>query len=68
MLHVDPKGTLWIGTNNGLAQMKDGKFRRMGREDGLFGDTIFSMAAGPDGAIWVGSFGGVAHIRKPVLH
>jgi ligand-binding sensor domain-containing protein len=68
MLHVDPKGTLWIGTNNGLAQMKDGKFRRMGRDDGLFGDTIFSMAAAPDGAIWVGSFGGVAHIRKPMLH
>lgn len=68
MLHVDPKGTLWIGTNNGLAQMQNGKFRRMGREDGLFGDTIFSMAAGADGAIWVGSFGGVAHIRKPVLH
>jgi len=68
MLHVDPKGTLWIGTNSGLAQMKDGKFRRMGRDDGLFGDTIFSMAAAADGAIWVGSFGGVAHIRKPVLH
>jgi ligand-binding sensor domain-containing protein len=68
MLHVDEKGTLWIGTNNGLAQMQGGKFRRLGREDGLFGDTVFSMVAAPDGGIWVGSYGGVAHIRKPQLH
>jgi len=67
MLHVDDKGTLWIGTNNGLAQLQDGKFKRLGREEGLFADTVFSMAAGPDGAIWGGSCGGVPHIRKPQL-
>lgn len=67
MLHVDDKGTLWIGTNKGIAQLRDGKFTRLGREDGLFADTVFSMAAAPDGSIWVGSYGGVAHIRKPQL-
>lgn len=67
MLHVTRQGELWIGTNNGLAQMKDGKFVKLGREQGLFADTVFSMVAAPAGDIWVGSFGGVAHIRKPVL-
>ncbi len=67
MLHFSKQGQLWIGTNNGLAQMKDGKFVKINREDGLYADTVFSMAAAPDGGIWVGSYGGVAHIRKPVL-
>lgn len=66
MLHFTRQGQLWIGTNNGLAQMRDGKFVKLDREDGLFADVVFSMASGPDGAIWVGSYGGVAHIRKPV--
>lgn len=67
MLHLSRKGELWIGTNNGLAQLRNGRFVRLGREQGLFGDTVFSMTAAPDGAIWVGSFGGVAYIRNPVL-
>jgi ligand-binding sensor domain-containing protein len=67
MLHVAANGELWIGTNSGLAQLRGGKFVRLGREEGLFGDTVFSMASAPDGQIWVGSFGGVANIRAPRL-
>jgi len=69
MLHVDrTTGLLWVGTNNGLSRLEDGKFRRMGVEDGLFASTVFSMATTASEGIWVGSFGGVAHIRKPRLH
>ncbi|MBI2510128.1 MAG: regulator [Betaproteobacteria bacterium] len=64
MLHIDPRGRLWIGTNNGLARLKDGGFRVMTIADGLFGKAIFSMAAAADGTLWVGSFGGVAHLRR----
>ena len=67
MLHFSKQGELWIGTNNGLAQMKNGKFVKITTDDGLFANTVFSMAASPKGDIWVGSFGGVAHINKPVL-
>lgn len=67
MLHFSKKGELWIGTNAGLAQMRNGKFVKITTEDGLFSNTVFSMAAANDGAIWVGSYGGVAHIRKPTL-
>jgi len=68
MLHVAADGTLWIGTNNGLAQLRDGKFVRMTTSEGLFANTVFSFASAPDGAIWVGSYGGVAFIRQPLLH
>ncbi len=68
MLHVDKSGTLWVGTNNGLAQMQDGRFKVMTVTDGLFANTVFSMASTPADGIWVGSFGGVAHIRRPRLH
>ena len=67
LLHVSRQGQLWIGTNNGLAQLNDGKFAVMTTHDGLFANTVFSMAAASDGGIWVGSYGGVAHIRQPRL-
>jgi ligand-binding sensor domain-containing protein len=63
MLHIDPKGVMWIGTNNGLAKMQDGKFKVLTTQDGLFGNAVFSMATARDGTLWVGSFGGVARIK-----
>ncbi len=69
MLHVDrTTGLLWVGTNNGLARMEGGRFLRLGLEDGLFANTVFSMVTTASDGIWVGSFGGVAHIRKPAPH
>jgi ligand-binding sensor domain-containing protein len=63
MLHKDPKGRIWIGTNNGVAWQEDGRFKAMTTADGLFSNTVFSMTTGPDGSLWMGSFGGVAHIH-----
>lgn len=63
MLHIDPRGELWIGTNNGLAKMTAGKFEVMTINDGLFNNAVFSMATARDGTLWVGSFGGVAKIK-----
>ena len=64
MLHVDRAGTLWAGTNNGLAKVKPGGgFEVMTANEGLFGNIVFSMATTPEGTLWVGSFGGVAKIR-----
>lgn len=65
MLHVDKGGVLWVGTNNGLAQMRDGRFPVITVKDGLFANTVFSMVSTPSREIWVGSFGGVAHLRRP---
>ncbi len=64
MLHVDPAGELWVGTNNGLARLKNGTFTRFTTADGLFSNRIFSMSTAADGSKWVGSFGGVARIAR----
>jgi ligand-binding sensor domain-containing protein len=65
MLHIDPKGRLWIGTNNGLARRDGDKFVVLTTVDGLYSNTVFSMATGADGSLWVGSFGGVSHLIAP---
>ena len=63
MLHIDPKGFLWVGTNNGLAKMNNGKFEILTTQNGLFSNTVFSMTTTRDGTMWVGSYGGVARIK-----
>jgi ligand-binding sensor domain-containing protein len=63
MLHIDPSGQLWVGTNNGLAKMNNDKFETLTTQDGLFNNTVFSMTTTRDGTLWVGSFGGVARIK-----
>ncbi len=68
MLHIDPKGRLWVGTNNGLALMQGGKFIVKNQADGLFAKNVFSMATGADGSQWIGSYGGVAHIRSGLVN
>ena len=67
MLHLDQKGRLWVGTNNGLARMSGEKFEALRTADGLFADNVFAMTTAADGSLWVGSYGGVAHIRKHPL-
>lgn len=62
MLHQDPDGMLWVGTNNGLARRDGDKFKTYTTSDGLFSDRVFSMTTAGDGSRWIGSFGGVARI------
>ena len=64
MLKIDPKGQMWVGTNNGLARFNNEKFSVLTTADGLFSNYVFSMATGDDGSLWVGSFGGVTHLRQ----
>jgi len=40
------------------------KFKVRTVADGLIANAVFSMASGADGTHWVGSFGGVAHLRR----
>jgi len=62
VLHLAKDGRLWMGTEGGLAQLAGGRFTTLTKADGLFGDAVFAMANAPGGAIWVGSYGGVAFI------
>jgi ligand-binding sensor domain-containing protein len=68
MLHRDPSGQLWIGTNNGVALLEGNKIegkklKVMTTNDGLFSNVVFSMTTGEDGSKWLGSFGGVTHLK-----
>ncbi len=64
MLTKKSAGTMWIGTNKGLARpASTGEgFTVLTKADGLFADNVFSLAEASDGSLWVGSFGGVARI------
>lgn len=62
MLHVDQKGRLWIGANDGLAKLEGNKFKILDMTDGLYANTVFSMSEAKDGSLWVGSYGGVTHL------
>ena len=64
MLHQDPDGEMWVGTNNGLAHITADGFTRYTTSDGLFSNRVFAMATADDGSRWVGSFGGVARIAS----
>jgi len=64
MLYQDDAGTLWIGTNNGLARLDDGGFRKYTTSDGLFSNRVFAMTSGADGSYWIGSYGGVARVAS----
>jgi len=68
MLHREPSGKLWIGTNNGIAILDGEKvspkhLKLLTTSDGLFSNTVFSMATAEDGSKWLGSFGGVTHLK-----
>lgn len=64
MLHQDPEGDIWIGTNDGLTRRVDDGFKRYTTTDGLFSNRVFAMSTAADGSRWVGSFGGVARISN----
>jgi ligand-binding sensor domain-containing protein len=69
MLHRDPSsGQLWIGTNNGIALLEGNKIegkklKVLTTSDGLYANIVFSMATAQDGSKWLGSYGGVTHLK-----
>jgi ligand-binding sensor domain-containing protein len=64
MLHEDAEGTLWIGTNKGLARRDESGFKTFTTSDGLYSNRVFAMTTSDDGSRWIGSFGGVARITS----
>ena len=62
-LHVDPTGTVWAGTLEGLAALRDGVWRTYTVADGLPSTSVYSIAVGRDGTVWAGTGSGVARWR-----
>ncbi|MET0893319.1 MAG: two-component regulator propeller domain-containing protein [Pseudoxanthomonas sp.] len=60
-LAEDSRGTLWIATaNGGVTSFRDGVFSHL---DSVGPRAGISLAATPDGSIWVGGHGGLVHVR-----
>jgi signal transduction histidine kinase/ligand-binding sensor domain-containing protein len=72
----DNAGTLWVGTSGGGLNALDrsgaglsagpgaGKVRSYSVKNGLASDVILSLAAAPNGDLWVGTPDGLNRIRK----
>ena len=60
-------GTLWVGTTEGLVEMKDGHERLFTTRDGLADNWIMSLFEGRDGALWVGTRSGFSRLRNGEL-
>ena len=62
-LAIDRRGTLWIGTLNGLYRRDpDGNTRAYTTADGLPNASIMALLEDHDGGLWVGTRLGLAHL------
>jgi signal transduction histidine kinase/ligand-binding sensor domain-containing protein/DNA-binding response OmpR family regulator len=63
----DSFGHLWRGSENGVAVLVDGSWRHLSTEDGLIWNDTDGEAfwADPDGSVWIGTSGGLAHYQPP---
>ena len=64
---VDSRGWVWLGTGAGLLVWNQHEWRHLTEESGMIWNDVDQGAIheGPDGSIWVGTSGGVAHLRHP---
>jgi signal transduction histidine kinase/ActR/RegA family two-component response regulator len=61
----DASGRLWRGGANGVSFLDGGSWKRLSTEDGLIWNDTDGEAfwADPDGGVWIGTSGGLAHYR-----
>ena len=62
-LIASPDGSLWVGTNAGLNQLKAGEIKVYTREMGLPDDFIMGLHPVSNGDLWVATGAGAAIIR-----
>lgn len=58
----DIHGTLWAGTNNGLAHFDNGTWVPFTRDMRLHHKNIYTLATTPEGELWAGTKGSVFRI------
>ena len=63
-LFADREGTLWIGTNAGLARWADGKLERLPVTDSLSSASVLSLIEDREGNLWVGTETGGLHVLR----
>lgn len=58
----DSRGSLWIGSLNGLSRYDGERFKVYSEEDGLPKVRVTALAETPDGALWVATAGGLVRL------
>jgi diguanylate cyclase (GGDEF)-like protein len=64
---VDHRGWVWLGTDAGLLVWNGQRWRQMTEESGLIWNDVDQgvLTESPDGSLWVGTSGGLAHLLHP---
>lgn len=62
-LHRDPAGTIWVGSNQGLAILADGILRPVGTPGPGQASTVLSIVDAPGGGLWLGTRVGIYHLE-----
>jgi signal transduction histidine kinase/ligand-binding sensor domain-containing protein len=65
-LHAAVDGSLWIGYENGggLGRLQEGRFARLGREQGLPGETVAQVIVDPRGWMLLGTDEGIFKLKR----
>jgi diguanylate cyclase (GGDEF)-like protein len=66
-LTVDKRGWLWAGQDTGLSVFDGQHWRSYTQDDGLVWNDLdaYALAEDPDGSLWIGTSGGLAHFLNP---
>jgi len=64
VLLADREGSLWIGTDDGLARWADGKMERLPMTDPLASASVLSLMEDREGNLWVGTESDGLHILR----
>lgn len=67
LLHIDRRGWLWSGTDNGVDVFNGKLWRHIDRDGDLVWNDTDTNAfwSDRDGSVWIGTSGGIAHILHP---
>jgi signal transduction histidine kinase len=67
-LKADADGTMWLGTMSGLCRYREGLFKGIRAENGLWHNALSSIVEDNRGNFWMSSFGGVFRVARQELN
>ena len=62
-IHKARDGALWVGSNEGLVVVREGRRSQVGVEQGLPAGGVFSLYEDADGILWIGTPAGLVRFK-----